>query len=69
VLPAAAGTLANPPLFACYISLPSANDFLWVSFLGTFMAPNCLLTQNITTLRVDIINAPANVPVAIVVVY
>lgn len=55
-LPAAAGSLSNPPALTCYLSETSAGPFL---IIGTDLAgPVCGLVQNTGNLVAIIVEAP-----------
>lgn len=69
-LPAAAGTMVNPPLVACYYSDFTGGAWAVIADgAGTLGVPGCGLRQGASTLEVRIINMPAGFQYGIVVVY
>ena len=75
-LPAAAGTMTNPPIFACYLEYMLSGVPFWEeagTSETTGAAPNALcvlgLKPGATTLRVGVGGAQSGQAIAIVVIY
>ena len=72
-LPAAAGTLINPPTFACYLAFLSNGVSVWEQVGVSGLAANAVcvlgLTPGATTLRVAVGGGVAGQAATIIVVY
>jgi hypothetical protein len=73
-LPVVAGTMSNPPDFACYLLYQISGAPIWVrigdaSAGGTSGTTTCVLGQSVATLRVVVAGGAVGQGVAIVVTY